>query len=190
MSLNLEQDVWLEGAIKIASSHFDQRESQPNGQELISLLVIHNISLPPATQESDFDNCYVEDFFTGQLDCNLDPYFEQIKTLRVSSHLYIKRDGTLIQFVPLNQRAWHAGQSEFQGRTRCNDFSIGIEMQGTDEMPYTEQQYQTLISTTKKIQRFYPEIAKERIVGHEHISPGRKTDPGQSFDWTRYKNAL
>ena len=200
----VENDVWLEGAEKIISQHFDQRfdtaqtgtnQGDSNEEYLsqtaeVSLLVIHNISLPPATQESDFDNCYVEDFFTGKLDCEIAPYFQQIKDLRVSSHLYIKRDGSVIQFVPLNQRAWHAGLSEFEGRTRCNDFSIGIEMQGTDHFPYTSAQYASLIHTTKQIQKLYPLISKDRIVGHEHIAPGRKTDPGQSFDWTRYKIAL
>lgn len=197
--LDPEHDVWLKDAIKIVSQHFDERGAEVNeniqsknstGQKDVDLLVIHNISLPPAIVESDFDNCFVEDFFTGQLDCSVHSYFEQIEGLRVSSHLYIKRDGTVIQFVPLNKRAWHAGLSEFQGRTKCNDFSIGIEMQGTDEMDYTNKQYEALVLVTKQIQDLYPLINKEHIVGHEHISPGRKTDPGQSFDWTRYKNAL
>ena len=186
---NSRTDVWLEDAEKVISLHFDERE-EGHGNEQISLLVIHNISLPPASKESDFNNCYVEDFFTGSLDYEIDPYFQKIKDIRVSSHLYIKRNGKVVQFVPLNKRAWHAGVSEFNGRIRCNDFSIGIEMQGTDDMAYTDLQYQALAQVTKKIQQLYPMIIKERIVGHQHISPGRKTDPGQSFDWTRYKNAL
>lgn len=200
-----EHDVWLDNAKKIVSPHFDLRyqeaETSLNSPAFhssdpalqinpIDLLVIHNISLPPAYAENDFDNCFVEDFFTGKLNCELDPYFKQIEGVRVSSHLYIKRDGSVIQFVPLNHRAWHAGLSEFNGRNKCNDFSIGIEMQGTDVMPYTDAQYEALVTVTKQIKALYPLISNSHIVGHEHISPGRKTDPGQSFDWTRYKNAL
>ncbi|GAA0302248.1 1,6-anhydro-N-acetylmuramyl-L-alanine amidase AmpD [Psychrosphaera haliotis] len=180
-----KEPVWLKGAIKIESDHCDLRE-----QEDISLLVIHNISLPPASQESDFDNKYVEDFFVGQLNPSTHPYFETIAGIRVSAHLFIKRDGSLVQFVPLNYRAWHAGVSNFKGRTKCNDFSIGIEMQGTDEMPYTDAQYETLAGVTKQIKEIYPDIVDENIVGHSDIAPGRKTDPGDSFDWQRYFSQL
>ena len=185
----LSEDIWLDGCTHLTSSYCDEREAVIGTAE-VSLLVIHNISLPPANNESDFNNQYVEDFFTGQLDSSIHPYFEQIKDIRVSSHLYIKRCGMVIQFVPLNKRAWHAGVSEFQGRTRCNDFSIGIELQGTDELDYTDQQYSALLKITKELQQLYPEIKRDNIVGHEHIAPGRKTDPGASFDWTRYKNTL
>lgn len=184
------EDVWLDQAKVVKSSHFDDRSDEFCQPAAINLLVIHNISLPPAQQEDDFANDNVEAFFTGQLDPNAHPYFKQIAELRVSAHLYIKRDGTLIQFVPLNRRAWHAGVSEFKGRTKCNEFSIGIEMQGTDDMEYTDLQYQRLIDVTKQLTNLYPNIMSENIVGHEHIAPGRKTDPGPSFDWTRYKSQL
>ena len=182
--LNTEP-VWLKGAIKIESDHCDLRE-----QEDISLLVIHNISLPPAISEKDFDNDFVEDFFTGKLDSKLHPYFESIANVRVSSHLYIKRDGTLIQFVPLNLRAWHAGVSNFKGREKCNDFSIGIELQGTDDLPFTKAQYNKLVEVTRQIQGMYPKIKKDNIVGHSDIAPGRKTDPGPCFDWNLYISQL
>ena len=149
---NSKTDVWLEDAEQVISLHFDER-AEGYGNEQVSLLVIHNISLPPASKESDFNNCYVEDFFTGCLDYEIDPYFQKIKDIRVSSHLYIKRNGKVVQFVPLNKRAWHAGVSEFNGRTRCNDCSISIEMQGTDDMAYTDMQYQSLAQVTKKIQQ-------------------------------------
>lgn len=180
-------DVWLNEAIRCPSEHCDLRE--PLHDE-ISLLVIHNISLPPAQKEQDFANNNVEDFFTGKLDWNGHPYFKTIEGVRVSAHLYIKRDGQLIQFVPLNKRAWHAGVSEFEGRTKCNDFSIGIEMQGTDDMPFTDLQYQTLIKAINQIQAIYPAITKHRIVGHSDIAPGRKTDPGPCFDWNRLISEL
>lgn len=174
-------DVWLPHVKRIESSHYDQRETDD-----ISLLVIHNISLPPAEQEVDFDNEYVEAFFTGRLDHSKHSYFEEIIGLRVSSHLYIKRDGSVIQFVPLNGRAWHAGLSEFNGQSKCNDFSIGIELQGTDYMEFTGEQYESLVKVTKQIQQKYPKITKETIKGHSDIAPGRKTDPGPKFDWQEY----
>lgn len=183
-------DIWLDEAKVVESSHCDERSEQFCQTDAIDLLVIHNISLPPAQSESDFNNDNVEAFFTGKLEPSAHPYFEQIAELRVSAHLYIKRDGSLIQFVPLNKRAWHAGVSEFKGRSKCNEFSIGIEMQGTDDMAFTEQQYVQLVSVTKQLQALFPNIVMENIVGHEHIAPGRKTDPGPCFDWTRYKSQL
>ena len=178
-------DVWLEDVTQIPSQHYDEREVS-----VVDVLVIHNISLPPAENENDFNNDNVENFFTGILDSNSHPYFLSIAELRVSAHLYIKRTGKIIQFVPLNKRAWHAGVSEFKGRTRCNDFSIGIELQGTDLLPYTSQQYDALNKVSKQIQTIYPEIKMDNIVGHCDIAPGRKTDPGFSFDWKRYKSRL
>ncbi|GAB2989951.1 1,6-anhydro-N-acetylmuramyl-L-alanine amidase AmpD [Psychrosphaera aestuarii] len=177
--------VWLSQANHCHSEHCDQRE-----QDIVDLLVIHNISLPPAISEKDFDNDFVEDFFTGKLDSKLHPYFESIANVRVSSHLYIKRDGTLIQFVPLNLRAWHAGVSNFKGREKCNDFSIGIELQGTDDLPFTKAQYNKLVEVTRQIQGIYPKIKKDNIVGHSDIAPGRKTDPGPCFDWNLYISQL
>lgn len=175
-------DGWLESAKKIKSPHFDFR---PTGEEL-SLLVIHNISLPPAK----FEGSFVEDFFVGKLDISVDPYFVEIANLRVSSHLYIRRNGQLIQFVPFDKRAWHAGLSEFANRTQCNDFSIGIELEGTDDIRYTDAQYQQLIAVTLEIKTAYPLITNDAIRGHCDIAPLRKTDPGDSFDWQRYRQGL
>ena len=150
------------------------------------MLVVHNISLPP----KEFGGAYIEDFFCNQLDCQADPYFEEIKDLKVSAHLLIKRDGAMIQFVPFNERAWHAGESEFEGQSNCNDFSIGIELEGADDVPYTQQQYQTLAQVAECLLNHYPQITKNRIVGHDQIAPGRKTDPGESFDWSHFKQLI
>ena len=150
------------------------------------MLVVHNISLPP----KQFGGVYIEDFFCNQLDCQADPYFEEIKDLKVSAHLLIKRDGAMIQFVPFNERAWHAGVSEFEGQSNCNDFSIGIELEGADDVPYTQQQYQALAQVTECLLSHYPQITKNRIVGHDQIAPGRKTDPGESFDWSYFKQLI
>jgi AmpD protein len=174
----------------LESTHFDDRPYQCESSERVDLLIIHNISLPPASNRTDFDNQYVEQFFTGQLDSTEHPYFETITQVRVSSHLYVKRDGTVIQFVPLNKRAWHAGVSSFRGRERCNDFSIGIEMQGTDDLPFEDAQYESLVRITKQIQLLFPLISVDKIVGHEHIAPVRKTDPGRCFDWYKYINEI
>ncbi|WP_299264767.1 1,6-anhydro-N-acetylmuramyl-L-alanine amidase AmpD [uncultured Psychrosphaera sp.] len=182
------QDVWLENVTRCETTHCDDREGEASNN--IDLLVIHNISLPPAETEDDFNNNNVEQFFTGQLDSSQHPYFASIAQLRVSAHLYIKRTGQVIQFVPLNKRAWHAGVSEFNGKQRCNDFSIGIELQGTDVLPYTDLQYAALQQVSIQIQALYPDIVVDNIVGHCDIAPGRKTDPGFSFDWTRYKGRL
>lgn len=183
-------DIWLPGVVRLESTHFDDRPYQCEPSERVDLLIIHNISLPPASNRNDFDNQYVEQFFTGQLDSSEHPYFETIAQIRVSSHLYVKRDGTVIQFVPLNKRAWHAGVSSFRGRERCNDFSIGIEMQGTDDLPFEDAQYESLVRITKQIQLLFPLISVDKIVGHEHISPVRKTDPGRCFDWYKYINEI
>lgn len=186
----VQEQGWLPGAIVLPSSHYDDRAPRFQCASSIDLLVIHNISLPPAQCEGDFDNDNVEAFFTGQLDPNGHEYFTQIADMRVSAHLYIKRGGEVIQFVPLHKRAWHAGVSEFEGRSKCNDFSIGIEMQGTDDMAFTDEQYRSLVTVTKQLQRRFPNIVLDNIVGHEHIAPGRKTDPGRCFDWSRYKDQL
>ncbi|MDF1762096.1 MAG: 1,6-anhydro-N-acetylmuramyl-L-alanine amidase AmpD [Oleibacter sp.] len=152
----------------------------------VSLLVIHNISLPPG----QFGTGCVERFFCNDLQPHEHPYFETIAELQVSSHLLIERSGDIIQFVNFNERAWHAGQSCFAGRENCNDFSIGIELEGTDTEPYADIQYDALIKTTHALIATYPEITNERITGHEHIAPGRKTDPGPAFDWSRYRARL
>jgi AmpD protein len=173
---------WLQSAKKIESPHFDLRPEKAE----VSLLVIHNISLPP----SQFEGHYVEDFFLGRLDSAIHPYFKDIASIRVSSHLYVRRNGDVIQFVPFNKRAWHSGVSCFNGQENCNDFSIGIELEGTDDIVYTDKQYQNLIEITSELQQAYPLINKQSIKGHCDIAPGRKTDPGKSFDWNRFQAAL
>ncbi len=177
-----ETGLWLEGAKRLPSPNCDAR---PPGVE-VDLLVIHGISLPPGS----FGGPWIERLFLNRLPGDRHPDFEPIHELRVSSHLLIRRDGGLIQFVPLNLRAWHAGVSCFQGRERCNDFSIGIELEGTDETPYTDRQYQVLAKVTGQIFHLFPAITNERIVGHSDIAPGRKTDPGPAFDWRKYRALL
>lgn len=161
----------------IASPNFDERPPE----SVIDLLVIHNISLPP----NEFGGSYVKEFFQNKLDSSTHPYFQQIKNLQVSSHLLIDRTGKLTQFVPFNKRAWHAGQSCFEGRERCNDFSIGIELEGADDIEYTEAQYRVLRVVISSLQMTYPGLSNHQIVGHCDIAPGRKTDPGPAFDWNR-----
>lgn len=153
---------------------------------IVDLLVIHNISLPP----KEFGGPWIDDLFLNRLDPAVHPYFSGIHSLRVSSHLLIRRDGELLQYVPLCQRAWHAGESCFQGRKGCNDFSIGIELEGSDEIPYTDEQYHRLILATKSILSLFPGITPRSITGHSDIAPGRKTDPGPAFDWPRYLKSL
>jgi AmpD protein len=145
----------------------------------VDLLVIHNISLPPG----EFGHSYIDAFFTNTLDRMLHPYFDEIASLTVSSHCLIRRDGEIVQYVSFNKRAWHAGDSCFAGRENCNDFSIGIELEGTDHIPYTSEQYQVLAALTMTLKNAYPKITPDRIVGHEAIAPMRKTDPGPAFDW-------
>ncbi len=169
---------WLSAIAHCPSAHFNER---PTGMD-ISLLVIHNISLPPG----QFGTGCVQQFFRGALDPAADPYFAGIADLRVSAHFLIERDGGITQFVSCLQRAWHAGQSCFDGRDNCNDFSLGIELEGTDDQPFSDAQYASLIALTRTLQQAFPLITRERITGHEHIAPGRKTDPGPCFDWPRY----
>ena len=158
---------------------------RPDGSS-ISLLVVHNISLPP----EQFGGPHIENFFCNCLDTAVHPYFETIAELKVSAHALIRRDGSVIQFVSCLDRAWHAGRSSFQGKEECNDYSIGIELEGTDGLPYTEEQYAALLSLTRALQQAYPAITNSRITGHEFIAPGRKTDPGAAFKWQRYLAAL
>lgn len=169
-------DGWADGAQHEPSPNFDQRaEGAP-----IDLLVVHNISLPPGR----FGGPYITDLFLNRLDYEADPYFDQLRPLRVSAHFLIRRDGAVIQFVSANDRAWHAGVSNFCGRERCNDFSIGIELEGTDHEPFEEAQYAALAALTAALQQRY---ALKNVTGHEHIAPGRKTDPGPHFDWAHYQ---
>ncbi|RUO80061.1 1,6-anhydro-N-acetylmuramyl-L-alanine amidase AmpD [Idiomarina tyrosinivorans] len=172
----------LTGVEQRPSPHFDQR---PNTDD-ISLLVIHSISLPAG----EFALPHIDELFMGQLDTGPESGFEALAGLRVSAHLVIHRDGRVVQYVPFNQRAWHAGKSRYCGRKRCNDYAIGIELEGTDDTPYTEQQYQSLIAVSKALLAHYPQLTRRRIVGHQHIAPGRKTDPGPAFNWSHYLAAL
>ncbi|MEH6490697.1 1,6-anhydro-N-acetylmuramyl-L-alanine amidase AmpD [Halopseudomonas sp.] len=176
------QEGWLEGAHICRSAHFNPR---PEG-DVVSLLVIHNISLPPG----EFGGGHVQRFFCGQLDSSLHPYFAEIAELRVSAHFLIERDGHITQFVSCDERAWHAGASRYAGRENCNDFSIGIELEGSDTTPYTDAQYLALRDLTQALQLAYPAITRHRITGHEFIAPGRKTDPGVAFEWRRYLSSL
>ena len=172
----------LESIKYLPTTHYDER---PQGIS-IDMIVIHGISLPPG----EFGTLDVENFFCGQLDTSLHPTYSSLSNVRVSSHLFIKRSGEMVQFVPFLKRAWHAGQSIFQGRSNCNDFSIGIELEGTDEIPYEKKQYQQLLSVIQLLMRYYPAITPERVVGHVDIAPGRKTDPGPKFDWVWLKTQM
>ncbi|MDN3638995.1 1,6-anhydro-N-acetylmuramyl-L-alanine amidase AmpD [Simiduia curdlanivorans] len=177
-----DQDQWLDAARRLASPNFNDR---PQGVEP-SLLVIHNISLPP----DNFGGTDVEALFLNKLDWAAHPYYREIEGLQVSAHFYIKRSGQLLQFVPLNRRAWHAGQSVFEGVANCNDYSIGVELEGSDHVPFTDVQYDQLGQLTQAIRALYPNITRARITGHSAISPGRKTDPGPHFDWPRYLSLI
>ena len=165
-------DGWLVSARRVDSPNFDAR---PAG-ESISLVIIHAISLPPGV----FGGTCVERLFLNALDPQAHPYFASLQGLRVSSHFYIRRDGALVQFVSCLDRAWHAGVSQWQGRSRCNDFSIGIELEGDDENPFEAPQYQCLAALLKLLREHYPIAA---VAGHADVAPGRKTDPGPCFDW-------
>ena len=151
-----------------------------------SLIVIHNISLPP----NEFGGPYIEQLFTNRLDFQAHPYFASLAESRVSAHVLIRRDGGVVQFVPFNRRAWHAGASEYRGRNDCNDFAVGIEMEGTDETPYEDVQYSVLAVLIDALRIAYPSLGKHGIVGHADIAPGRKTDPGPAFDWQRLMDEL
>lgn len=166
----------------VASPNCDDR---PPGT-VVDLVVIHGISLPPGR----FGGPWIDALFTNTLDPSAHPYFEHLHGLRVSSHLLIRRRGGLVQYVPLHRRAWHAGVSRFEGRERCNDFSIGIELEGEDHRPYTEAQYRRLIGLLRAIMEAYPTVTPARIVGHCHIAPERKSDPGPVFDWLRLQAGL
>lgn len=172
--LRVDADGLLVGAEYIASPNCDDR---PQGA--IDLLVIHNISLPPG----EFGGDGVRQLFTNTLNADDHPYYATIAELQVSAHFFIRRDGRIIQFVPCLKRAWHAGASCWQGMSRCNDFSIGIELEGSDEVPFTGEQYEALIRLTLALRAAYP---LRGISGHSDIAPQRKTDPGPCFDWARY----
>ncbi len=178
----IDQNGWLSRAVCVNSPNYDERPPQCEP----SLLVVHNISLPPG----EYGGPWVDDLFCNRLDASVHPYFREIASLRVSSHLLILRDGEVRQYVSFDRRAWHAGQSCFKGRNRCNDFSIGIELEGCDDEPYEEAQYRQLAEVTLDIQSRYPAISADRIVGHCDIAPQRKTDPGPAFDWACFRALL
>jgi AmpD protein len=161
------------------------RDARPEGAAL-DTVVLHGISLPPG----EFGGAEVEALFSNKLDWDAHPYFGEIRGLEVSAHLLIRRDGELVQFVPFTERAWHAGDSRFRGRARCNDFSIGIELEGEDETPYDDRQYAVLPGILKAISTAYPDITPRGIAGHCDVAPGRKSDPGPAFDWLRLYDAL
>jgi N-acetyl-anhydromuramoyl-L-alanine amidase len=173
-ALAVDSGGWVATATKIDSPNLDARP----GGAVPSLAIVHGISLPPGT----FGGDGVARLFTNTLDAAAHPYYATLAQLRVSAHFFIRRDGTLLQFVPCTARAWHAGVSSWRGRERCNDFSIGIELEGTDEIPYMSGQYTTLAALLRALKRRYP---IEAAVGHSDVAPGRKTDPGPAFDWDR-----
>ncbi len=173
---------WLDGVRRVVSPNSDDR---PPGTEL-SLIVVHGISLPPG----QFGNGWIDRFFCNDLDVAADPYFATISHLAVSAHVLIARDGALTQYVPFTRRAWHAGKSNYCGREGCNDFSVGIELEGTDESPYAPAQYLALAVLVATLRRTYASLRGAAVVGHSDIAPGRKTDPGPTFDWQRLGQLL
>jgi AmpD protein len=165
--------------IQRSSPHCDER---PEG-ERVTLLVIHNISLPPG----EFGGDWIDALFMGTLDTGAHPYFAQLEGLRVSSHFLIRRDGTVVQYVPTQKRAWHAGVSSWKGREKCNDFSIGVELEGADDVPFAEPQYESLANLVRMLRLRYGDI---EFAGHSDIAPDRKTDPGPWFDWPRFRASV
>lgn len=172
----------LAGVRYVPSPNADDRP----GNAAPSLIIIHNISLPP----NEFGGPYIEQLFTNRLDLQAHPCFASIVKRRVSAHALIRRDGGVVQFVPFNRRAWHAGVSKYRGRSDCNDFAVGIEMEGTDEIPYEDAQYSVLAVLIDTLRIAYPSLSKHRVVGHADVAPGRKTDPGPAFDWQRLMGEL
>jgi AmpD protein len=172
----------MRGATYIASPNFDSR---PPGVEA-DLIVVHGISLPP----DEFGGPWIDRLFTNTLPAEAHPYFAQIASMRVSSHLVIRRDGALTQFVKFTDRAWHAGPSLYDGRQACNDFSIGVELEGADKIPYEDAQYAALADAVAALCAAYPRLSPTRLVGHSDIAPGRKTDPGPAFDWPRARRLI
>jgi AmpD protein len=169
----------LVGVNQVLSPFFDER---PTGV-VPDLIVLHGISLPPG----EFGGPWIARLFTGNLPADAHPSFPERVQLRVSAHALIRRDGEVVQFVPFGARAWHAGKSAWQGREACNDYSIGIECEGADDVPYEDAQYETLRELLSRLLEAYPRITRERIVGHSDVAPGRKSDPGASFDWARVR---
>ncbi len=180
--MNINTQGWLSGILHKPSPNYNARPTDLD----IDLLVIHNISLPPGI----FSGSDIIQLFQNTLDTSQHAYYKDLENLKVSSHFLIRRDGEIIQFVSVLDRAWHAGKSIYQGTDNCNDFSIGIELEGTDTLPFEQGQYESLIQLTQVIQARFPKITNNRITGHSTIAPGRKTDPGPYFEWQRYLHAL
>jgi len=172
----------MEGVRQVLSPH---RDARPQGVEP-DLIVMHGISLPPG----EYGGPWIDRLFTGNLPREVHPYFATISGMRVSSHLLVRRDGEVVQFVPFPLRAWHAGASSYEGRSACNDFSIGIELEGEDEQPYADAQYHSAAAAVGALLEAYPTLSATRIAGHSQISPGRKTDPGPAFDWQRFRSLI
>jgi AmpD protein len=181
MQVDLESGL-MQGVRHVASPNFDAR---PPGVDA-ELIVVHGISLPPG----EFGGPWIERLFLNTLPLDMHPYFAEIGELRVSSHLLVARDGELTQFVKFTDRAWHAGQSNYNGRAACNDFSIGVELEGSDTLAYEAAQYDTLANVVAALCDAYPRLSPDRLVGHSDISPGRKTDPGPAFDWQRARSCI
>ncbi|HEY6241958.1 MAG TPA: 1,6-anhydro-N-acetylmuramyl-L-alanine amidase AmpD [Burkholderiales bacterium] len=175
----LDEEGVLAGAVQVSSPNCDERPEE----EAVSLLVVHNISLPPG----EFRGEAIVRLFTNTLDFGAHPYYETLRDLKVSAHFLVRRDGELIQFVPCAKRAWHAGPSNWKGRMRCNDFSVGAELEGNDDQAYDDRQYLRLAKLLVSLRRRYPIVD---VVGHADIAPGRKTDPGPAFDWGRCRELI
>ena len=181
--MRIDQATGLLGAARQRPS--PNHDERPVGMTM-DLIVVHGISLPPG----EFGGPWIDALFTNTLDPVAHPYFQTIAELRVSAHLLVRRDGDLVQYAPFHRRAWHAGASNFAGRERCNDFSIGIELEGADHIPYDDRQYAQLAAVINALWATYPTLAPDRLVGHADIAPGRKTDPGPAFDWGRLRRLL
>lgn len=181
--MHIDMATGLLAAVRqVLSPHCDAR---PTGSAL-DLIVVHGISLPPG----QFGGAWIDQLFSGALDPDAHPYFRNIAQQRVSAHALIRRDGQIVQYVPFHARAWHAGESRYEGRPACNDFSIGIELEGTDDVPYENAQYESLGALIRALLAAYPSLARERVVGHSDVAPGRKTDPGMAFEWPRLRRLL
>lgn len=178
----IDENGWVVGVTWCPSPNFDMRPTDKQ----VDMLVVHNISLPPG----EFGGHYIEDLFLNRLDPDAHPFFLDIYRCQVSSHFLIRRNGEIVQFVSVCDKAWHAGRSEWQGVPNCNDYSLGIELEGSDFKPFTSAQYFKLSELVKLLISFYPMITLERVVGHSDIAPERKTDPGPCFDWERFKNGV
>jgi AmpD protein len=182
-SLRIDAKTGLALAVRqVLTDHYDAR---PAGV-VADLVIVHGISLPPA----EFGGPWIDRLFTGSLPADVHPYFAAMAVGRVSAHALVRRDGEIVQYVPFGERAWHAGRSEYLGRAACNDFSVGIELEGTDDTAYEAVQYESLVALIRALLVAYPSLSRERIVGHSDVAPGRKTDPGAGFDWGRLRGSV